>query len=93
MVNVFTYMNFEQQNFEIGIGIRKIADHRFRFQNDISATNCIFVFHAIISKNLTRGEKFYCCFIDYQEAFYLVNRGFLRHKLIRLGCSITMIKA
>ena len=72
---------------------RKIADCQFGFQKNKSTIDCIFVFHAIISKILNRGEKLYCCFIDYQKAFDLVNRGFLWHKLIRDGCSVTMIKA
>ena len=48
---------------------RKIADCQFGFQKNKSTIDCIFVFHAIISKILNRGEKLYCCFIDYQKAF------------------------
>ena len=43
--------------------------------------------HAIISKIINRGETLYCCFVDYQKAFDLVNRGFLWQKLIQNGCS------
>ena len=71
----------------------KLSDCQFGFQKNKSTIDCIFIFHALISKILSRGEKLYCCFIDYQKAFDLVNRSFLWQKLIRDGCSIRMIKA
>ena len=71
----------------------KLSDCQFGFQKNKSTIDCIFIFHALISKILSRGEKLYCCFIDYQKAFDLVNRSFLWQKFIRDGCSIRMIKA
>ena len=71
----------------------KLSDFQFRFQKNKSTIDCIFNFHALISKMLSRGEKLYCCFIDYKKVFDLVNRSFLWHNLIRDGCSIRMIKA
>ena len=71
----------------------KLSDCQFEFQKNKSIIDCIFIFHALISKIFSRGEKLYCCFIDYQKAFDLVNRSFLWQKLIRDGCSIRMIKA
>ena len=71
----------------------KISDCQFGFQPNKSTIDCIFIFHAIISKILNRGEKLYCCFVDYQKAFDLVNRGFLWQKLIQSGCSTVMINA
>ena len=71
----------------------KIADCQFGFQPNKSTVDCIFIFQAIISKMLHNGEKLYCCFLDYQKVFDLINRGFLWQKLIRDGCSSTMVKA
>ena len=71
----------------------KIVDCQFGFQPNKSTVYCIFIFHAIISKILNGGEKLYCCFVDYQKAFDLINRGLLWQKLVRDGCSSTMIKA
>ena len=71
----------------------KISDCQFGFQPKKSTIDCIFIFHAIISKILNRGEKLYCCFVDYQKAFDLVNRGFLWQKLIHNGCSNIMLNA
>ena len=71
----------------------KLSECQFGFQKNKSTVDCIFIFHALISKVLSNGEKLYCCFIDYQKAFDLVNRGLLWHKLIRDGCSKTMVLA
>ena len=71
----------------------KISDSQFGFQKNKSTVDCIFIFHAIISKILNDREKLYCCFIDYQKAFDSVNRAFLWQKLFREGCSKTMLKA
>lgn len=71
----------------------KIADCQFGFQKNKSTVDCIFIFHAIISRVLNNGDKLYCCFVDYQKAFDLVNRAFLWQKLIKDGCSKIMIKA
>ena len=71
----------------------KLSDCQFGFQRNKSTVDCIFIFHALISKILSNSEKLYCCFIDYQKAFDLVNRGFLWKKLIRNECSSKMILA
>ena len=71
----------------------KLSECQFGFQKNKSTVDCIFIFHALISKILSKGEKLYCCFIDYQKAFDLVNQGLLWQKLIRDGCSKTMILA
>ena len=71
----------------------KLSECQFGFQKNKSTVDCIFIFHALISKILSNGEKLYCCFVDYQKAFDLVNRGFLWQKLVRDGCSNTMLLA
>ena len=73
--------------------LNKISVCQFGFQPNKSTKNCIFTFHAIISKIVSQGKKLYCCYIDYQKAFDLVNRGFLWQKLIRDGCSNIMVRA
>ena len=47
----------------------------------------------VVSKILNCGEKLYCSFVDYQKAFDFINEGLLWQKLVRDGCSSTMIKA
>ena len=71
----------------------KISDCQFGFQKNKSTVDCIFVFHAIISKILNNKEKLYCCFIDYQKTFDSVNRSLLWQKLLRDGCNKIMLKA
>ena len=71
----------------------KISDCQFGFQTNKSTVDCIFVFHAIISKILNNKEKLYCCFTDYQKAFDSVNRSLLWQKILRDGCSEVMLKA
>ena len=72
----------------------KISDCHFGFQKKNKSTvDCVFIFHAIISKILNNKEKLYCCFVDYQKAFDSVNKAFLWQKLLRDGCSKTMLKA
>lgn len=71
----------------------KLSDCQFGFQKNKTTVDCIFIFHALISKILSQGGKLYCCFIDYQKAFDLINRSFLWQKLVRNGCTNTMTKA
>ena len=70
-----------------------IVDCQLRFQLNKSTVDCIFIIHAIFSKILNGCEKLYCCFVDHQKAFDLINRELLWHKLVRDGCTSTMIKA
>ena len=50
---------------------------QFGFQPHKSTVDCIFSFHTIISKTLSRGEKLYCSFVDFRRAFDTVNRKYM----------------
>ena len=71
----------------------KLSDCQFGFQKNKSTTDCIFIFHSILSKVLNEKNKLYCCFIDYQKAFDTVDRALLWQKLLQNGCSKIMLKA
>ena len=70
----------------------KINDCQFGFQPHKSTVDCIFLFHSIISKTLSRGEKLYCSFVDFRRAFDTVNRKYLWQKLIQNNVSSKMVK-
>ena len=62
----------------------KLSDCQFGFQKNKSTVDCIFFFHSLISKILSQGDKLYCCFIDYQKAFDLINRSFCGRNLFEM---------
>ena len=55
----------------------KINECQFGFQPHKSIVDSIFLFHSIISKTLSRGEKVYCSFVDFRRAFDTINRKYL----------------
>ena len=71
----------------------KISNCQFGFQKGKSTVDCVFIFHAIISKILNAGQKLYSVFIDYEKCFDKINRSFLWHKLLAEGVSTKMINA
>ena len=71
----------------------KITDCQFGFQKGKSTIDCIFILHSIVAKTLSKGEKLYCIFIDYEKAFDKVNRTLLWNKLIKENVSTKMINA
>ena len=70
----------------------KINECQFGFQPKKSTVDCIFLFHSIISKTLSRGEKLYCSFVDFRRAFDTVNRKYLWQKLIKANVSSKMVR-
>ena len=70
----------------------KINNCQFGFQPNKSTVDCIFLFHSIISKTLSRGEKLYCSFVDFRRAFDTINRNHLWQKLIQINVSSKMIR-
>ncbi|MEW8544930.1 MAG: reverse transcriptase family protein, partial [Candidatus Thiodiazotropha sp.] len=71
----------------------KIIHNQFGFQKNKSTVDCIFIFHSLISKLLSNNEKLFCTFVDYKKAFDTVDRKLLWYKLLRDGCSTTMVNA
>ena len=71
----------------------KITSNQYGFQKNKSTIDCIFIFHSLISKLLNNNEKLYCSFVDYQKAFDTVDRNLMWYKLLRDGCSTSMVKA
>ena len=71
----------------------KIDNSQFGLQPTKSTIDCIFVFQSIITKMLSTGEKLYCAFIDFSQAFDRIERGFLWYKLIHEGISSRMLRA
>ena len=70
----------------------KNNDCQFGLKPHKSTVDCIFLFHSIISKTLSRGEKLYCSFVDFRRAFDTVNRKYLWQKLIQNNVSSKMVK-
>ena len=71
----------------------KIIHNQFGFQKNKSTVDCIFILHSLIAKTLNNNEKLFCTFVDYQKAFDSVDRKLLWYKLLRDGCSTTMVNA
>jgi hypothetical protein len=71
----------------------KISINQFGFQKNKSTADCIFVFHSIVSKVLSSGNKLYCAFVDFQRAFDNVNRDYLWYKLVQEGVSSKLLSA
>ena len=71
----------------------KIIHNQFGFQKNKSTVDCIFILHSLIAKTFNNNEKLFCKFVDYQKAFDSVDRKLLWYKLLRDGCSTTMVNA
>ena len=67
--------------------------NQFGFQKNKSTVDCIFILHSLIGKTFNNNEKLFCKFVDYQKAFDSVDRKLLWYKLLRDGCSTTMVNA
>ena len=68
-----------------------VIHNQFGFQKNKSTVDCIFILHSLIAKTLNNNEKLFCTFVDYQKAFDSVDRKLLWYKLLRDGCSTTMV--
>ncbi|XP_060567678.1 uncharacterized protein LOC132726376 [Ruditapes philippinarum] len=71
----------------------KICSEQFGFQKGKSVSDCIFIFHAVISNVLNSGNKLYCIFVDYEKCFDKIDRSFLWQKLIAENISTRFVKA
>ena len=62
----------------------------------MSTVDNIFILHGLITHFINRGEKLYCCFIDFIKAFDYVVRDNLWFKLVKLGLrgnSLNIVKS
>ena len=71
----------------------KIENCQYGFQPHKSTVDCTFLFHSIIAKTLSNGEKLFCSFVDFRRAFDTVNINYLWQKLIRDNFSTRVIKS
>ena len=55
------------------------------FRECMGTVDNIFVLHGLISHILNKGEKLFCAFVDFTQAFDYVVRDILWCKLIKLG--------
>ncbi|MEW8545253.1 MAG: reverse transcriptase family protein, partial [Candidatus Thiodiazotropha sp.] len=55
----------------------KITKSQFGFQKRKSIIDCIFILQSVVSKVLSKGQKLYCVFIDYEKCFDKIDRTFL----------------
>ena len=71
----------------------KISQNQFGFQKGKSVIDCIFILHTVISKVLSKGQKLYCIFIDYEKCFDKIDRSLLWQKLLAEHISCKLVKA
>ena len=64
-----------------------LTESQFGFRKGKSTTDCLFILHGLIEILLARGNKLFCCFVDYEKAYDYLNRAALFHKLIKTGIS------
>ena len=62
-----------------------VTDAQFGFRPGYSTVDAIFVLQALTTEFLSKKNKLYCCFVDYQKAFDSVNYVKLWRRLIQLG--------
>ena len=66
-------------------------DTQYRFRDNRSTADAIFLLHSIIQKAFYKKSHSWCAFIDYKRAFDIVIRDALWSKLIPTGVSCKMI--
>jgi len=67
------------------------CNEQFRFRNNRSTADCIFILHTIIQNVISHNPKLYCAFIDYEKAFDTVINDALWIKLVNSGLSCKML--
>ena len=60
----------------------KITNSQFGFQKRKSIIDCIFILQSVVSKVLSKGQKLYYVFIDYEKCFDKIDRAILWQKLL-----------
>ena len=69
-----------------------LTDAQFGFRNGMSTIDAIFVLQTLINKTLSKKNRLYCCFIDFQKAFDFVDRCKLWQKLVHVGVRGNFLK-
>ena len=71
----------------------KITKSQFGFQKRKSIIDCIFILQSVVSKVLSKGQKLYCVFIDYEKCFDKIDRALLWQKLLSQNVSCKLVRA
>ena len=71
----------------------KITKSQFGFQKRKSIIDSIFILQSVVSKVLSKGQKLYCVFIDYEKCFDKIDRAFLWQKLLSQNVSCKLVRA
>jgi exonuclease III len=70
----------------------KLSPFQFGFQPGKSTVDCIFILHSLIAKLISKGDKLYCAFVDFEKAFDKVHRHLLWHKLLSVGVGCKLVR-
>ena len=62
-----------------------LTDAQFGFRNIYSTTDAVFSLYYVIQNTLCKNKRFFCCFVDYLNAFDYVDRLCLLYKIAKLG--------
>ena len=62
-----------------------MGEEQAGFRNQYSTIDHSLTLHLVIDLLLSRKERLYCAFVDYQKAFDTVNRTHLWSKLLSIG--------
>ena len=71
----------------------KISQNQFGLQKGKYVIDCVFVLHTVMSKVLSKSQKLYCIFIDYEKCFDKIERSLLWQKLLAEHISCKLVKA
>lgn len=78
-----TIINNRLHNFAEKYNI--ISDSQAGFRKNFSTSDNLFILKSLIDILQSKKKKFYCCFIDFKQAFDTVWRAGLWYKLTRAG--------
>ena len=70
----------------------KVTDAQFGFKENHSTIDAIFILNHFIEEQIRNRKKLYCCFVDFQKAYDLINRNSLWYMMIKEGIDGKMFK-
>ena len=65
--------------------LKLFQDHMTGFRQDMRTSNNVFVLKTLIDKQFHKGQRLYCCFVDFSKAFVTIWRKGLLSKLKTFG--------